>query len=95
MKKYIDAKEFREEGYLQEVNRRFFHPLGLALEIIQNKETEEYQFNGIADYRDDPEGVFFGSFDSEKVKHIDNLLLEKIKIRKDLGFSDENGIQTI
>ncbi len=30
----IDIKEFREKGYLQEVNRRFFHPLGLALEII-------------------------------------------------------------
>jgi hypothetical protein len=24
--------EFVDEGYLQEVNRRFFHPLGLALE---------------------------------------------------------------
>ena len=31
--KYIDIKEFKDKGYLQEVNRRFFHPLGLALEI--------------------------------------------------------------
>ena len=30
--KHIDIKEFRERGYLQEANRRFFHPLGLALE---------------------------------------------------------------
>lgn len=30
--KHIDITEFREEGYLQEANRLFFHPLGLALE---------------------------------------------------------------
>lgn len=29
----IDIKEFRELGYLQEVNRLFFHRLGLALEV--------------------------------------------------------------
>lgn len=32
--KRIDIAEFREFGYLQEVNRRFFHPLGLALEVV-------------------------------------------------------------
>lgn len=32
--KHIPIKEFREIGYLQEVNRQFFHPLGLALEIV-------------------------------------------------------------
>lgn len=32
--KRIDIKEFREKGYLQELNRNFLHPLGLALEII-------------------------------------------------------------
>lgn len=30
----MDPAEFREEGYLQEVNRRFFHPLGLAVEML-------------------------------------------------------------
>jgi hypothetical protein len=29
----INIKEFREKGYLQEANRRFFHPLGLALSV--------------------------------------------------------------
>ncbi len=29
--KYIDIREFVEEGFLQEANRLFFHPLGLAL----------------------------------------------------------------
>jgi len=31
--KYMDAKEFKELGYLQECNRQFFHPHGLALEL--------------------------------------------------------------
>lgn len=30
--KYMDVEEFRELGYLQEANRLFFHPVGLALE---------------------------------------------------------------
>lgn len=29
---HIDIGEFRDSGYLQEANRTFFHPLGLALE---------------------------------------------------------------
>ena len=32
--KRIDIKKFAEMGFLQEANRKFFHPLGLALEII-------------------------------------------------------------
>ena len=57
--KRIDIKEFREKGYLQEVNRLFFHPLGLALEVIINKETGEETLGGIWDYRDDPEGMYY------------------------------------
>lgn len=37
----MNIKEFREKGYLQEVNRQFLHPLGLALEIEINDEGEE------------------------------------------------------
>jgi hypothetical protein len=40
--KRIDIQEFRERGYLQEVNRRLLHPLGLALEIaVYTYETRE------------------------------------------------------
>lgn len=35
--KRIDIKEFRAIGFLQEVNRQFFHPLGLALEVVTEK----------------------------------------------------------
>jgi hypothetical protein len=30
---HIDITEFRETGFLQEANRQFFHPHGLAMEI--------------------------------------------------------------
>ena len=52
--KYLDAKTLREDGYLQEVNRMFFHPLGLAAEV--NLETGEIK---IQDHRNDPEGVIY------------------------------------
>lgn len=31
--KYMDIDDFRKDGYLHELNRRFLHPLGLALEV--------------------------------------------------------------
>lgn len=58
---YMDLKEFVEDGYLQEANRRFFHPLGLALSVQQDEETGEYtKLDGLWDYRDDAEGMVFG-----------------------------------
>ncbi len=56
--KRIGIKEFREKGYLQEVNRKFFHPLGLALEIsIEDDGTEK--LGGIWDYRHEDEGIYY------------------------------------
>jgi hypothetical protein len=56
--KRIDIKEFREKGYLQELNRRFLHPLGLALEIIIDDDNNE-KLGGIWDYRNDEEGIYY------------------------------------
>jgi len=56
---YLPIKEFVELGFLQEVNRQFFHPLGLALEVAINMETGERTLSGIQDYREDPEGMVF------------------------------------
>lgn len=69
---YIDIQEFREAGYLQEANRRFFHPLGLALEIFVEEDGTE-RLDGIWDYRQDPEGVIFGDgvADVEKARRVD------------------------
>jgi hypothetical protein len=64
--KRIDIKEFREKGYLQEINRQFLHPLGLALEIIFDEDGVEH-LGGIWDYREDPEGIYF----SEEIVKLD------------------------
>ena len=56
--KRMDIREFQEKGFLQEANRLFFHPHGLALEIVI--EDGEYRLGGVWDYRDDAEGIVFG-----------------------------------
>lgn len=58
--KRMGIAEFREFGFLQEANRLFFHPLGLALEIEIDDETGEMRLGGVWDYRDDPEGMEYG-----------------------------------
>jgi len=47
-----------EGGYLQEANRRFFHPLGLALRVSTDQAGAPQSLD-VVDYRDDPEGVYF------------------------------------
>ena len=60
--KRMDIREFRELGYLQEANRRFFHPLGLALEVVTSDPEDgdqSWRLGGIWEYREDPEGITF------------------------------------
>lgn len=56
--KYMDIKEFQDKGYLQELNRQFLHPLGLALEVAVDDDGN-VSLGGIWDYREDPEGIYF------------------------------------
>ncbi len=65
--KYISADDFRDGGYLQEANRCFFHPLGLALELKMPDGTMSVQ-----DHRADPEGVIFadGVIDGDKARKV-------------------------
>jgi len=96
--KKIDIKEFREKGYLQELNRQFLHPLGLALEIVQENDGEE-KLGGIWDYRDDEEGIYYDikNSDDDRINRfktnkdfIDNELNKRFKKRKKtLGFDIE------
>lgn len=62
--KRMDLKEFREQGFLQEVNRKFFHPLGLALEfhIDRNGKTK---FRSVWDYRNSEGGLIYDLQNSE------------------------------
>lgn len=84
----IDIKEFRSFGFLQEVNRQFFHPLGLALEVIINDGDGSEKLGGVWDYRDAPEGIVYvddliSTLESKvKVDNVKKLLAEKVKVRK-------------
>ena len=90
----MDIKEFREKGYLQELNRRFLHPLVLALSVLINKEGESLA--EIWDYRDDDEGIRYDIANSAeerktnlktKKEFIDNEITNRRKKRiKKLGY---------
>lgn len=64
--RFMDLNEFVEKGYLQEVNRQFLHPLGLALVAAGSGDRIE----GVWDSRDDPEGIVFAEIDWDKVGSI-------------------------
>lgn len=84
-KNKMDLKEFYEEGYLQEVNRLFFHPLGLAL-TVEKHQDGTYKLGYIIDEREDPEGFIFQDISEEKEvsrgEKIDKLREEKAKARR-------------
>lgn len=71
--KYINLRTLIEDGYLQEANRQFFHPLGLAMEVDTQSGVILIQ-----DWRDDTEGVIFadGVLDQAKIA---NILIERRK----------------
>lgn len=73
--KTLDWQTLREDGYVQEVNRYFFHPLGLALAI--NIDDQNNSTLLVLDARDDPEGFnFHDTVDlapkAAKIKQISN-----------------------
>jgi len=81
--KHIDIREFVDEGYLQEVNRRFLHPLGLALEVVEEPDGS-CRIGGVWDYRDDPEGVLFApeALDADKALRVECLGRDREEPRK-------------
>lgn len=82
MTSLIDLKTFVDEGYLQELNRQFLHPLGLAL-VVHEDSKGNLQIKGISDYRDEPGGIVFveGVLNAAKAKNIEMLVQERIKER--------------
>ena len=84
--KKIDIKEFCDEGYLQEVNRLFLHPLGMALSVIEDDDGN-CTLGGIWDCRDDPEGMIFEHIYRKKKKNVNDKMKEKKAFRREsLGF---------
>lgn len=60
--KFISLKEFRDLGYLQELNRLFLHPLGMAMAVNVDKHDPdgEVKFAGIIDNRETVGGMVYG-----------------------------------
>lgn len=56
---YLDPTAFVDLGLLQEVNRLFFHPRSLALEVHPLGGSAPLFTVGIWDDRDDPDGMYF------------------------------------
>jgi hypothetical protein len=85
-KKYMSVKEFFKTGLLQELNRQFLHPRGLALEVVtdENNGASIYRLGHIWDYRDDPEGILFDQPPSGyQAQYAEELLEQHSKTRKD------------
>lgn len=66
--KRMSLQKFRDGGFLQEVNRQFFHPLGLALEVITDETGDVLRLGGIWDCRDDLHGLVFDDTDLSREK---------------------------
>ena len=79
--KYIDIAEFRRLGFLQEANRQFFHPHGLALEVVVDDDGTE-RLGGVWDYRDDLEGIIFDRIDMEMRERRDIVAAEHERHRE-------------
>lgn len=87
----MSPAEFRKLGYLQELNRQFLHPLGMALEIKIHEDGSE-TFGEIWDYRHDESGILFadGVLDADaigKAEAFDEFQTKQLQGRKNaLGY---------
>lgn len=83
--KFLTPKELIDGGYVQEVNRLFFHPLGLALAVNPDQDIEDHGYFAIQiwDCRDDPEGFEFGEYPGawDKMKKVASEFNSKAKAR--------------
>lgn len=91
----IDIAEFRRLGLLQEVNRLFFHPRGLALEVVMEEDGTE-RLGGVWDDRDDPEGFVYddGMISRRKARLVSVMLAAKRRAREKL-LGVPGGIQPV
>jgi hypothetical protein len=84
-KDLINIKEMVDFGILQEANRLFFHPLGLAMVVRFNDNESGGEIIGLIDKRNEPEGIVFKfDLDEIKVENVKNLLIKKIENREKL-----------
>jgi hypothetical protein len=84
--KKMTWEEFVESGLLQEMNRRFLHPLSLEFRFV--RQGNRLELDGILDYisENDPEPTL-AKIDQAKQQRVADRLIESVKVRqKKLGF---------
>lgn len=78
----MSVADFRREGFLQELNRQFMHPLGLALEVVVDHETGGERFGLVWDYREDAEGMSFGDGELDAASAARGVEIAALRARK-------------
>lgn len=82
----VDPKELSESGILHEVNRLFFHPIGMAL-AVELEDDGTWSMVGVIDHRADAAGVTFATVDEDKVQKFKELQRKRHRSRlRALGF---------
>ena len=95
-KKKMDIEEFVEFGYLQEANRRFFHPLGLQLEVKMGEDDEDQMvLNGIWDKRSEEAGLLLDEVDMGKAQRVGREMKAHRRARRALPECDKKGTQKV
>jgi hypothetical protein len=83
-KKYMSAKEFREGGYLQEINRIIAHRLGIAICLELNENDDTKTLFSVWDCRDETAGITY----HESVINKPEYMKKALKIKKELQEKD-------
>lgn len=96
----IDLVEFRNTGYLQEANRRFFHPLGLALTVWLPADGEPGEpCLVVQDFRHvDNEGTFFGDLsDNESILKAQQVadLAQRTALQRNAAMQRDFGVSAV
>ena len=65
----LSVMEFRDLGYLQELNRQFLHPLGLSMEVMLDPLTGEERLE-ITDCRESTSSPILAELDPFKTRLI-------------------------
>ncbi len=92
----MSLQEFVDLGLLQEVNREFFHPIGLAMAVTVEDDGRVSGFGGIMQ-TDDPEGFLYdpSAIDQSKVERAQEFMGGRLETRRlALGFKTQTLCRT-
>ena len=78
--KELTSDQIRSLGIVQEINRQLLHPMGLAMFVVVPSGSTVCC--GVYDMRDDPEGVVFQAFSTERAEMFARAFEERREVRE-------------